>query len=181
MRRKQTHPYTEIDTDVETHNAHPFSATLDAHDTLGEILPTSNMLNIPRQLTNHNPRWEPASPQALSRLLAEISPRHSPSQNATIIADFDDSLELSPPLDGSSDESDTLSPPDVLGLIADEAPHQTAAPKPSAEEIQDFKGPMKQSLKGLFTLWKMNSARAGLSEEEQRQSFLRVVEDVIWE
>lgn len=162
-----------------------------ASDTPGVTL----SIAPPPQWLHYNPRWGPASPKALARLLAEISPRQSPPQVAAIVADFEDDLELSPPFAGSSDDSDTLSPPDsdVLGLLsgpAAEVEIQNEAVAPAepttalrAEEpAHDDEEPLKQSLKGLFALWKSSRSQKGVSSEEDlRQSFLRIVEAAVGE
>ncbi|KAI0348034.1 hypothetical protein BDW22DRAFT_1350173 [Trametopsis cervina] len=186
VRRKQMYPYA----DQDSQDPLPVPARLGASDAFEDAVPIPTMLNVPPQWV-HNPRWDPASPQALARLLADISPRMSPPQNAAVVADFEDDFGLSPPLEGSSDDSDTLSPPDVLGLnptSALEDQKEALAPNAlgleegieSATPVFEEEEPLRQSLKGLFALWKMSRSQKGItSEEADRTSFMRIVGEVV--
>ena len=140
------------------------------------------ILHIPHSLVKPtgSRRSDPASPKALARLLADLSPRHSPA----VLDDFEDVEalpELSPTL--ASDPSECAS--DSLGLstgtegsplVHDELPAVLRSRDAEDEDVE----PLRQSLKGLYALWKLKRSANGVaSEEEARASFLRVVEDVI--
>lgn len=185
MRRKQTQPYADIDSDSP--HALPVPVRL-VSDTSGEALPVPNLAAFSSQWTQHNPRWDPASPQALARLLAKISPRHSPAQSPRLLTDFEDELESSPPMEGSSDDSDTPSLPgsDVLGLISGPAGEVAADTVPEETRGDDEDGAigvsgdeesLKQSLRGLYDLWKRS--RSHSTDEKDRQSFMRIVEEIV--
>lgn len=149
--------------------------------------PRDEVLHIPSSFVQHTQstgsrRSDPASPKDLARRLAEISPRDEPSH----IADFEDveALELSPPL-----ESDDSS--DALGLItsAEASPSGLDEPQGVSEldgavdlgsaDAEDLA--LRQSLKGLYALWKLSRARKGISssEQEDRAAFMKVVDTVI--
>lgn len=196
VRRKQTYGYHEDSTDAEYQHPLAVSARNDVPGVPGEALHIPNALNDlpPRWLHHHNPRWGPACPKALAQLLADISPRQSPPQFAAIVPDFEDDLELSPPLAGSSDDSDTISSPDddILGAIpaaADEDRFGTVASDVPTEQppvaqdslpVSTIEEPLRQSLKGLYALWKSSRSQEGaISEDDQRESFLRIVGEVV--
>ncbi|KAI0094919.1 hypothetical protein BDY19DRAFT_982245 [Irpex rosettiformis] len=174
VRRRQVHDYSESE------YQDPLSVPV--HNVSGEAFSIPHVLNIPpsRWLHHHNPHCGPASPKALARLLAEISPRQSPPQFAAIIADFEDELELSPPLAGSSDDSDTLSPPDdVLGLIpepiaenrdeaaASDVPIEVSREDEHGSSTPEIEEPLRQSIKGLYALWNSSMSQRGASSEKK--------------
>lgn len=138
---------------------------------------------------HHNPRWDPASPHALAALLADISARQSPLQSSTLVTDFEDGLELSPPLD-SSDDSDTPSPPDVSELVSGRplptqsillsASKKQPAPQEQASGDANGSEPLKQSLRGIFTLWKLSRPQMGIASDAQdKEAFMRLVGEAI--
>lgn len=181
MLRKPAQLYTDMATEHDS--PLPVPVRIDS-DTPGDVLPIPDI----RLLQPHrNPRWDPASPHALARLLADISPRLSPAQSPALVTDFDDDLELSPPLD-SSDDSDTPSPPDVSALIGDVPQREMTlsyamgeeSPRESGPPVDDGSEPLKQSLRGLYTLWKMSrSQKGGSTDAQDKESFMRVVEEAI--
>lgn len=196
VRRKQAYGYHEDSADTDYQHPLAVPARNDVRDVPGEALHIPNALNDlpPRWLHHHNPRWGPACPKALAQLLADISPRQSPPQFAAIIPDFEDDLELSPPLAGSSDDSDTISSPDddILGTIpartdedrsgttASDVPTEQPPAAEATSPVSAIEEPLRQSLQGLFALWKSSRSQEGaISEEETRQSFLRIVGEVV--
>lgn len=124
---------------------------------------------------------DPASPKALARLLAEISPRHSPA----VLDDFED-IEAPALESDTSDAATTFD--DALGLItsAEESPVVHEAPRAitgefgAAVEGDEEEEALRQSLKGLYALWKQSRARKGMSSGQgSKASFLRTVQDVV--
>lgn len=150
------------------------------------------MLHIPSTLDARlNSRFDPASPHLLSHLLSNISPRISPSECPAFVPDLESEPDLSPPRDGS-EESDTPSPPDVLGLYSGPALLQTSRSKKShGLDISAVDGPvvaeedeeemaLKQGLKGLYALWNMSRVRKGILPDDQaKTAFVRIVQDVV--
>lgn len=176
------HPFADMGIDSDSPQALPVPVRLDS-DTPGEVLPIPNARLLQ---PHHNPRWDPASPQALARLLAEISPRHSPAHSPALATEFEDNLELSPPLDGS-DDSDTPSPPDVLGLITEPFKLQMTVPSvvvtaddaDATTPVDDEDEPLKQSLMGIYNLWKSGRSRKNITVTEDKEAFMRIVEEVV--
>lgn len=154
-------------------------------------------------------RWDPASPEALSRLLSTISPRGSRSPSPEPSFDNDTELDsLSPPTDGSSgtDYSEVRSPP-ALGLLGDTVasesnraePHEPLTATLSALDIDVSLGvgmsmdsvngdvgkneddyALKEGLRGLYNLWKVVRGSKGVSaKESDKDAFLRIVEEVV--
>jgi len=179
VQRRRTNPYADPYTDRESQDL--------AHMG-GEILP------IPHSFINARPsassKYDPASPEDLARLLAEISPRRSPLQLAS---DLEIEPELSPPTETSDDSSDNTSPPEsLLGLTAglpEPTPLFLNTQEPAIIQdnssqaitaVEDDDEPLRQSIKGLYALWKANKGSKGLSsEKEDRDAFLRIVQDVV--
>lgn len=126
-------------------------------------------------------RWSPASPKALARLLAEISPRHSPAQEHASLSDLEDEPELSSGLESTA-SSESVSV-DALGLITDSiSPSFSAAQNDATimtetEIMEEDDEALRQSIKGLYALWRSNRAHKGYLGD--REAFIRVVQDVV--
>ena len=171
---------------IQRRRPNPYAEQADEQSSYALPAPVRDeeILQIPHSFVKPtgSGRSDPASPKALARLLAEISPRQGPA----MLDDLEDEEavpELSPPLD-SSDSSESGS--DALGLMTSVAASSVGRGEPLmnfatevAEEEEDVE-PLRQSLKGLYALWKLNRSKKGVtSEEEDRALFLRVVEDAI--
>lgn len=125
-------------------------------------------------------RSDPASPKDLARRLAELSPRHSP----VLIPNLEDvraSEEMSS-LD-SSDTSDIGSAStDALGLItnAEGSPRGISEFVNNIEVADEDEEALRQSIKGLYTLWRLSRSRKGVSSgQDDRAVFMRVIEDTL--
>jgi len=177
IQRRRPNPYAEqsYDTqDMESSYALPVPARVDS-DTLQ--IPPSLM----RQGRPTGSRMsDPASPKALARLLAEISPRHDP----TVLDDFED-IEA-PALESDASDAATSSD-DALGLMtsAEESPVVHEVPSVINEDFgaalngNEEEEALRQSLKGLYALWKHSRTKKGASSgQESKASFLRIVRDV---
>ncbi|EKM61021.1 uncharacterized protein PHACADRAFT_168384 [Phanerochaete carnosa HHB-10118-sp] len=177
IQRRRPDPYADPSHDthaVESPYALPVPACVD-----------SEVLQIPPSLMRQerptgSRMSDPASPKALARLLAEISPRHS----LAVLDDFED-IEA-PALESDTSDAATSSD-DALGLItsAEESPvvHEalgaTTKEFGAALERDEEDEALRQSLKGLYTLWKQSRNGRGASfGHGSRASFLRIVQDV---
>lgn len=133
--------------------------------------------------------WDPASPQTLARLLADISPRHSPAVVSQ--TDDDESDALSPAFESSaSEELETPSPVNGLGLT--EGGHSLVSPTANghveiglAEEGDDGNNTepdeagsaLRDSIRGLYVLWKATKQKG--FRESDRDVFMRIVEEAV--
>ncbi|KAI0361652.1 hypothetical protein OH77DRAFT_1508535 [Trametes cingulata] len=111
-RRKPLPVPLDADHDMTSPAPLPVPVRVASEDTYAEPLPISPAL-APRPRSNS--RWDPASPTALARLLASITPRETPSPSPAADASFDIEEELSSPTVGGSNDSDLSSSPG-LGL-----------------------------------------------------------------
>lgn len=150
---------------------------------------TQDALPIPHSLShaaNRSP-WDPASPQTLARLLADISPRQSPTVASHI--DDDASDIPSPPFESSgSDELETPSP-NGLGLTELTEDGESLSPPVNGFEVEgdDLDGEtpgfdetdsaLRDSIRGLYALWK-STRRKGRTESD-RDAFMRIIEEVV--
>ncbi|GJE86089.1 hypothetical protein PsYK624_021690 [Phanerochaete sordida] len=126
---------------------------------------------------------DPASPKVLARLLADISPRLTPAA----LDDFGD-IEA-PALETDTSDEATMSD-DALGLVTsdeaspilDEIPSGLTvdfSAAPVEKEAED-EAALRQSLKGLYALWKQSqSSKGAASGSESKAAFLRIVQDVV--
>ncbi|KAH8102638.1 hypothetical protein BXZ70DRAFT_1070881 [Cristinia sonorae] len=136
----------------------PVPVRIGDEDTNQEALPIPHLSLS--QATARAP-WDPASPQTLARLLADISPRPSPG-----IMQTDDEAS-SPTFESSgSDELQTPSPPNGLGLVEDG--HSLVSPiaeddaEVQTQEVDEAQTgewdetdyALQDSIRGLYALWK---------------------------
>ncbi|KAL7285296.1 hypothetical protein ACG7TL_000391 [Trametes sanguinea] len=111
-RRKPLPISLDSEGDVTSPVPLPVPVRVPSEDTYAEPLPIApSMMPRPRS----NSRWDPASPTALAKLLASITPRESASPSPAPDATFDIDEESSSPTIGGSDDSELSSSPG-LGL-----------------------------------------------------------------
>ncbi|KAI0662803.1 hypothetical protein C8Q70DRAFT_908776 [Cubamyces menziesii] len=111
-RRKLPPVSTDAEKDFTSPAPLPVPVRVPAEDTYAEPLPIpATLVSRPRS----NSRWDPASPTALAKLLASITPRESASPSPAPDASFDIEEEFSSPTVGGSNDSDLSSSPG-LGL-----------------------------------------------------------------
>ncbi|KAI0365226.1 hypothetical protein BV20DRAFT_954754 [Pilatotrama ljubarskyi] len=111
-RRKPLPVPLDAERDMTSPAPLPVPVRVASEDTYAEPLPIPPAL-VPRPRSNS--RWDPASPTALARLLASITPRETPSPSPAADSSFDMEEELSSPTVGGSNDSDLSSSPG-LGL-----------------------------------------------------------------
>ncbi|KAH9849783.1 hypothetical protein C2E23DRAFT_736548 [Lenzites betulinus] len=111
-RRKPLPAPINVHQDTASQEPLPVPVRVPSEDTYAEPLPIPPSI-VPRPRSNS--RWDPASPTALSKLLANITPRESPSPSPAPGATFDMEEDLSSPTVGGSDNSELSSSPG-LGL-----------------------------------------------------------------
>ncbi|KAI9063042.1 hypothetical protein FKP32DRAFT_1686352 [Trametes sanguinea] len=111
--RRKPLPFSlDSERDVTSPVPLPVPVRVPSEDTYAEPLPIPpSMMPRPRS----NSRWDPASPTALAKLLASITPRESASPSPAPDAAFDIDDESSSPTIGGSDDSELSSSPG-LGL-----------------------------------------------------------------
>ena len=111
-RRKLPPVSTDAEKDFTSPAPLPVPVRVPAEDTYAEPLPIpATLVSRPRSSS----RWDPASPTALAKLLASITPRESASPSPAPDASFDIEEEFSSPTVGGSNDSDLSSSPG-LGL-----------------------------------------------------------------
>ncbi|KAI0778162.1 hypothetical protein BD413DRAFT_684062 [Trametes elegans] len=111
-RRKPPTAPSDAEQDMTSPVPLPVPVRVPSEDTYAEPLPIPPSL-MARPRTNS--RWDPASPTALAKLLASITPRESASASPAPGATFDMEEVLSSPTVGGSNDSELSSSPG-LGL-----------------------------------------------------------------
>ncbi|KAJ3475176.1 hypothetical protein NLI96_g12011 [Meripilus lineatus] len=201
-RRKQNH-LDQLPTDPNEPFPLSVTARVFSDDGYQDPIPIPPE-SIIRPITR-NP-WDPASPETLSRLLSALSPRESRAPSPEPTSDLETELDsLSPPTDASSgtDISEVRSPI-ALGLFGDDVSsvdhgHLHEPSTLSALDIDVAPGvgmsmnsvrgdigkdeddfALKESLRGLYALWKSVRGTKGVSvKESDKDAFLRMVEEVV--
>ncbi|TCD71504.1 hypothetical protein EIP91_008885 [Steccherinum ochraceum] len=185
---KKAHPGLE-DHLIDPDSPHPLPVPVRE----GDADASQDAIPIPHsslsQATARSP-WDPASPQTLARLLADISPRHSPA----IVSQTDEEEQeaLSPPFDSSGSEEQLETPPLTNGLGLTEDGETIVSPATNSvvevegsldgenDEGVDFdeaEWALRDSIRGLYALWK--AGRRKDSRENERDAFLRIVDEAV--
>ncbi|KAI0639377.1 hypothetical protein C8Q77DRAFT_1044898 [Trametes polyzona] len=166
----------------------PVPVRVPSEDTYAEPLPIPpSILARPRS----NSRWDPASPTALARLLASITPRESATPSPAPGATFDVGDNLSSPTIGGSDDSDSSTSPGLglsgvdaavaAAIIAESASMAQAVGAnhsyfvdgvvgPGASEVtasgaeDEDEADLRTALEGVWKMWK-KSRRATMDDE----------------
>ncbi|THH34086.1 hypothetical protein EUX98_g71 [Antrodiella citrinella] len=190
IQRKNYPTLEESSIDPDSPHPLPVPVRVVEEDATQEALPIPHS-SLSQAINGNISRspWDPASPQTLARLLADISPRHSPAVVSQTDDDDDDEERVSPVFDSSStDELQTPSPSIGLGLTEDG--HALVSPtadgnvvveeedEGSSAEFDETEYALRDSIRGLYSLWKV-SRRKGTTHETDRDAFMRVVHEVV--
>lgn len=186
--QRKNYPTLE-DKTIQPDSPHPLPVPV----RVGDVDASQEAIPIPHSLSrvpSTKSPWDPASPQTLARLLADISPRHSPA--IVPQTDEEEEDELSPPFESSSSEVlETPSPSNGLGLtdvepdVAEAHVGNGHVVEPELQENEEADDivfdetnlALQDSIRGLYALWKASRRKGNL--ESDRDAFMRVVEKIL--
>lgn len=149
----------------------------------------SDTLTKPVSFTTYgNPRWNPASPRALARLLEDVPPRETPSPGPLLASEGQDAGSesgVSSPTVGGSSGSDQGGPTSLTDQEDVPLTVTGLAPARLVKVIEDGieAGALRDSIRGIWKLWetgrRKHSALKGADATGDKELFLEIVKDVI--